>query len=128
MRLAPTSRRFLLKYFRVDEFDCPCCGLRDMDEHFLKMLDHARLLAGVPFIINSGFRCITHNTKVGGKLTSSHRRGLAVDIKVKDSHTRFKILEALLAVGFIRIGIHDPAFIHVDLDTNKPGEMLWLYG
>ena len=57
---------------------------------------------------------------------SSHIKGLAVDISVKDSRTRFIILDALIKVGFNRIGIAD-TFIHVDDDRNKACGVIWTY-
>ena len=58
--------------------------------------------------------------------TSSHIKGLAVDIKAKDSKTRGLILDALRYVGFTRIGI-SKTFIHVDLDYDKSQNVTWLY-
>ncbi len=115
-----------LKYFKIDEFRCPCCGKVDMDEGFLQLLDHARGLAQIPFRITSGFRCEKHNREVGGKPDSAHLSGHAVDIFVHSSKDRFKIVKSLIDVGFRRIGIaHN--FIHVDNDTSKPWGVIWLY-
>ena len=98
----------------------------NMDIKFLHELDKAREIAGVPFVINSAFRTPEHNAKIGGSPNSSHMRGLAVDISVTDSRQRFIILNALIQVGFNRIGIAK-TFIHVDMDENKSGEVVWLY-
>lgn len=38
-----------------------------------------RALLGVPLHVDSGFRCVTLNEKVGGASTSAHLRGDAVD-------------------------------------------------
>jgi uncharacterized protein YcbK (DUF882 family) len=122
----PYGRSLLLQYFGMEEFKCPCCGLFPMDGHFLKQLDHARLLAGIPFIITSGFRCITHNTQVGGKVDSAHRVGLAVDIWCDNSRDRYIIIEALIVTGFTRIGIRKD-FIHVDMDCTKHPRVMWTY-
>ncbi len=99
-----------------------------MDQGFLIRLDYARRLAGVPFRINSGYRCKTHNASrgVGGSETSSHLMGWAVDIRAITDYERFRILAALLSVGFKRIGVRDD-FIHVDNDPYKNSERLWLY-
>ena len=111
------------------EFYCPCgCGLgfRDMDEDFVNMIDRARGHAGVPFRHNSTIRCMKHNLskEVGGSKTSSHPKGLADDIEVRNSYERFRILHGLKKVGFTRFGIYEN-FIHVDGDPDKPKELIW---
>ena len=98
----------------------------NMNQEFLDKLDQARELANIPFKINSAYRSPEHNAKIGGKPNSSHLRGLAVDISVKDSRSRFIVLEALIKVGFNRIGIAD-TFIHVDLDKEKSDKVVWTY-
>ncbi len=112
-----------------DEFRCRCgCGLgvNDMDQETLEALDDSRDDAGVSFIIDSAIRCPNHNAKVGGKKDSSHLYGYGVDIRAGGSYKRFLIVKALLANGFIRIGIHR-GFIHADMDPNKPKQVLFLY-
>ena len=98
----------------------------NMNQDFLSKLDKARELAGIPFKINSAYRSPEHNAKIGGKPNSSHLKGLAVDISVTNSRQRFIVLNALLDVGFTRIGIAD-TFIHVDLDNGKNNEVIWTY-
>ena len=97
----------------------------NMNVDFLAKLDEAREFAGIPFIINSAYRSPTHPESIKNP-TSSHIKGLAVDIKAKDSITRFKVLDALIAVGFNRIGIAG-TFIHVDLDLDKSQNVIWTY-
>jgi len=106
------------KYFKEIE--------ENMDLDFLAKLDEAREFAGIPFIINSAYRSPEHNAKIGGKPNSSHLKGLAVDIKATDSRTRFLVLNALISVGFTRIGIAD-TFIHVDMDYDKSQNVTWTY-
>jgi uncharacterized protein YcbK (DUF882 family) len=98
----------------------------NMNVDFLAKLDEARECAGIPFIINSAFRTPEKNAEVGGKPNSSHLRGLAVDIKVKDSRTRSVVLNSLIGSGFTRMGIGD-TFIHVDMDTEKSQNVIWTY-
>ena len=105
------------KYFKEIE--------TNMNKNFLFVLDEAREFAGIPFVINSAYRSPTHPESIKNP-TSSHIKGLAVDIKATDSTTRFKIIEALLSVGFTRIGIAD-TFIHVDLDFDKTQDVIWTY-
>jgi uncharacterized protein YcbK (DUF882 family) len=114
--------------FTHSEFDSPDepgSGAK-MDQLFLNQLDDARSIAGVPFIINSGYRSVSHNVVVGGKIGSSHTKGCAADIKVMNSLHRFLILNALINVGVTRIGIGD-TFIHADSDKDKVDKVIWLY-
>ncbi len=116
------------KYFKAAEFACKCtqCDGGTMDGTFIDNLTRARKLAKVAFAITSGYRCATHNVRVGGTPDSSHLRGLAADVKVTSSHHRFVIIESLLQSGFNRIGVADK-FIHVDLDPDKVPMVLWTY-
>ena len=115
-----------LQYFKLSEFECPCCGANEMKTEFVERLDRARDLAGVPFRINSGYRCREHNKAVGGKPSSSHLIGWAADIACLTSSARLKIVRALLDVGFDRIGVAK-TFIHVDSDPTKPPGVMWTY-
>ena len=117
-----------LTYFKLSEFDSPDevgSGYR-MDMSFLRRLDTARGIAGIPFKINSGYRTSAHNTLVGGRVGSSHKKGLAVDIGYTGSRERYIILKALMEVGITRYGIAK-TFIHCDVDNNKDQDVIWLY-
>ena len=117
-----------MKYFTYSEFDSPDevgSGV-NMNSDFLTMLERARELAGVPFIVNSGYRTKKHNEFVGGSEKSSHIKGRAVDIKCTTSRERHIIIQALLSVGFNRIGIAK-SFIHVDNDNEKYPNCIWVY-
>jgi uncharacterized protein YcbK (DUF882 family) len=117
-----------LKHFKLSEFDSPDLpgsGER-MDEDFLKLLDKARSIANTPFKINSGYRTPSHNSKVGGKSSSSHLKGMAADIHCNDDASRSLIVQALIEVGFTRIGIAK-TFIHVDNDKAKNSNRIWVY-
>lgn len=97
----------------------------NMDANFLHKLDKARSIAGLPFKINSAYRSPEHPLSIKNP-SSSHIKGLAVDISVTDSRTRFIIVDALIKAGFNRIGIAD-SFIHVDLDLDKSNKVIWTY-
>ena len=96
-----------------------------MNVYFLSKLDEAREYAGIPFVINSAYRSPEHPLSIKNP-TSSHIKGLAVDISAKDSRDRFLILDALINVGFTRIGIAG-TFIHVDIDLDKSQNVIWTY-
>ena len=113
-------------YFSRKEEWCPCCKQGGLLPDFRDKLNRAREIADIPFILNSAFRCEFHNKDVGGSCTSSHLVGCAVDIRCDNSHDRYLILNALIQVGFNRIGIAK-TFIHVDDDLTKPSGVIWVY-
>ena len=123
----------MLNYFNFQEFDSPDeigSGMpKDqggkMDKEFLYKLDEARMLAGTPFKITSGYRTESHNKKVGGVKGSSHCKGCAVDIAVNSGLQRSAVVCALVKAGFTRMGIAE-TFVHVDLDKEKQNS-IWLY-
>ena len=115
-----------MRYFRNEEFNCPCCNEHHMDRDTLEMLDSARAYAEIPFKINSAWRCEKHNKKVGGKPDSAHIYGKAADISTPDSRTRFWVVYGLIQAQFTRIGI-GKNFVHADTDHNKDKEVVWLY-
>ena len=114
----------LSKHFSKAEMECRCgCGIRYTDDKFLAMLEKARDDAGVPFCINSGYRCEKHNLAVGST-SKNHTSGKAADIACTSGPQRMKIVRGLIRAGFRRIGIKK-TFIHVD-SMNNTGSM-WLY-
>ena len=123
-----TTYNLDLKYFSIREFDSPDVigSGKKMDKKFIEKLDYARGNAGVPFKINSGYRTVKWNKKVGGRVGSSHTKGLAVDIQAINSRDRGLIVKSLLDVGINRIGIAK-TFIHCDVDKDKHQDVIWLY-
>ena len=123
----------MYKYFKLSEFDSPDRpGSGELMEHeVVQALDIARDIYGFPMVVSSGFRTIQYNRSLielgyPASPNSSHLLGWAVDLVVPDSSRRFLMLEALLDAGFHRIGLGQ-SFIHVDLDPNKPSNVLWVY-
>ena len=118
-----------MQNFKKSEFKCPCgCGLnfKDMSTEFVKKLDKARKFADTPFNITSSIRCLDHNEYVGGSKTSSHLKGLAVDLSCGSPPKRFKIIKGLILAGFNRIGVGE-FFVHVDADKTKLKNVIWRY-
>jgi zinc D-Ala-D-Ala carboxypeptidase len=122
-----------LQNFRISEFDSPDLkgSGEEMRTNFLKKLQEARTLAGIPFSINSGYRTKAYNDSlirrgIKASPNSSHLKGLACDIACNSSTERALIMSSLIKVGFKRIGIGS-TFIHVDLDLDKPQNVFWLY-
>lgn len=104
-----------------DELECRCNKCKQtVKGHFREQLNEARAIAGVPFIITSGMRCLEHNRSIGSKDTSSHIKGIAADIRYKDELDLSRIVHALSRVGFTRIGVNKKLkFVHADLDKDK---------
>ena len=123
-----------MKYFKKSEFLCSCCQEEKMQPIFLQLIDETRHLARIPFIVNSGYRCEKkqqelrdqglQTTRKGDK--SPHEKGLAVDIKVKDSFDRYQIIRAWLTIGGNRYGIAK-TFVHLDLDYSRKLFKTWYY-
>jgi hypothetical protein len=107
------------KNFDYSEFDCPCCHKNQTVIDFIKKLQIARDYSGIPFKINSGYRCARHNKAVGGVINSAHLKGMAADIATLLSIDRYKIVDGLIMAGFERIEIC-PTWTHCDIDETKP--------
>jgi len=114
------------KEFPKHELACHCCGKCHMDRNFLNKLLFARKLAGIPFNINSGYRCPKHNEAVGST-SENHTSGHAVDISAVNSYQRMTIVVSLVKAGFRRIGVYK-TFIHADdmNDTGKGPIAMWV--
>lgn len=123
-----------IDYFQPHEFDSPDVGSswKHMDFAFVRRLDKARKITGIPFVISSGARSEKWNKRVGGSPTSSHlwteQEVCASDIECDSSTERFIIVSALIKAGFTRIGIGKD-FIHVDSDERdfKPQNIIFDY-
>jgi len=112
------------KYFSAYE-------AKNINPKTMEMLDKARGFAGIPFVITSGCRTIQKNKQVGGKIDSCHlekNKCSAVDIRVRNSQERWKIVNAGIKAGFTRIGIAE-TFVHFDSckDTRHPDKVIWTY-
>jgi len=108
----------MAKWFTPAEVD-------GLDPKLVEKLDLAREAAGVPFIITCGLRDADHNAEIGGAPNSAHLRGLAVDLLVVDSHTRYAVVWGLYVAGFLRIEVSN-RHIHADADNSLPHPVLFL--
>lgn len=112
-------------YFKLTEFtnSQKTHTVSELKPELVALLDKARGIAGIPFKITSGFRTIQENNSVGGKPNSSHLTGEAVDIFCNTSISRFKIMSALLQVGFKRLEVCK-SHIHADISGSLPQNIL----
>lgn len=120
--------KIIAKYFSESEFRrcTPPCSLQDMSQALMLRLDNARQMAGIPFVLNSCYRSVAYEKSKGRTGTSSHCKGLAVDIRCNSDANRWKIVKALIDNGFTRIGI-GKTYIHADIDTQKTQGVIWHY-
>lgn len=123
------AKNGLLRYFELSEFDSPDYpgSGRLMNPITLKKFDQARSFAGIPFVIESGYRTVERNQKVGGHKNSAHLRGYAADIRYKSEADAVRIIAALTTAGFSRIG-KNRTTIHADDDPRLPQPAYWDYG
>lgn len=117
-------------YFSDDE-------VKGLDKELCAMLDMARGIAGVPFVITCGLRTADQNSVLKGAVAdSSHLTGQAVDLAVSDDHGYFCMLKGLYAAGFRRFGHYFtaeqkdpnnfiPKHLHVDIDQTKQEDCAW---
>lgn len=83
----PLPDGYLSRHFRAAEFACNHCGEMhpDADMPPAELLDFLEIIRDhfqKPVVINSGYRCATHNRNVGGARQSRHMAGDAADIMV----------------------------------------------
>lgn len=116
----------LTEHFSAYEFQCKCgCGERKVSDDLVAKLEIVRQMYGSSIKITSGYRCLEHNTAIGGSPGSSHIDGEAVDIACSTSGKR-DLLVGFLRTQFTRMGIAKD-FIHVDVSKSKVSPALWIY-
>ncbi|MBR6516695.1 MAG: peptidase M15 [Bacilli bacterium] len=93
---------------------------------------------GKPIVINSGYRCLALNNKVGGSKTSQHLTGAAADIEDKSGNNKelFYLIKKMIENGEIEVGQliweygtkENPNWVHVSLPKkNKKNQILYYY-
>lgn len=77
----------LTAHFNVKEFKCKCGKEHNIliSEELVQMLENLRdTLACSKIIINSGYRCTSHDKAVGGSGAGQHTKGTAADVVCYD--------------------------------------------
>ena len=114
------SNKKLSEHFKVKEFAC-----KDgsdpifIDENLIDLLEKVREHFGKPVHVNSGYRTVSYNVKIGGACYSQHCYGRACDIYI-DGITPKEIAEYVetLIPDTGGIGIYK-TFIHIDTRKTK---------
>lgn len=114
--------------FARNDFQCPCgCGAQFLEPELAERLQTVRDKIGKPIKITSGYRCLSHNRKVGGSSSSRHLYGVAADWRLKDRSVNPVALGILAReAGFNGVGIYwhsKGAFVHTDV---RSGKATWL--
>jgi len=115
----------ITEHFAKSELMCPCCGECEMDADFMGYLEKLRIEMDKPMIVASGYRCEKHNKECGGKDSSKHLIGQAVDIHVPDSTFRYLLIENAIFYQFFGIGI-GKTFVHID-GREDDNPVCWTY-
>jgi len=106
-----------ITHFKIKEFKCRHCGKVKLNVELLLKLEELRKQTGA-LIINSGYRCPTHNKNVGGITNSEHLKGNAADVnapsmKPDKVHSIADKVFSNGGVGKYR------TFTHVDVGINR---------
>lgn len=104
--------------FSAKEFDCKCgkCQETLIDLDHVQRLQQLRDNIGRSITITSAYRCLAHNTAIGGEKNSQHMKGLATDITVKGMQPD-EVADSAEKI-FDGLGRYD-TFTHVDSRGKK---------
>lgn len=106
--------------FSSSEFDCHgagCCDATKIDTVLVERLQRIRNHFGRAVVINSGYRCKSHNKAVGGATASRHLKGQAADIAVSGVKPA-EVAKYAEHIGIKGVGLYSN-FVHVDTRTVK---------
>lgn len=123
-----TDNTQLTTHFNVREFKCKCGGNHDtkLDSNLVNKLEKLHKALGCSkIIINSGYRCSTHDRNVGGSGAGQHVNGTAADIVCYDKNGK-KISSKIVScaaqdIGFGGIANIDGTYTatHVDVRSSN---------
>ena len=114
---------YISKYILRSEYTCRCCSelppdyMEPHDSAFEILFDSFALVRehwGTPLNITSGYRCLRHNSFVGGAPLSIHQWGLALDVAVKPHEIDEFYSMVLEDIPDLRIG-KGSNFLHMDV-------------
>lgn len=107
-----------MKWFKMDEFRCHCCGKIFSEENTISLvgnvLDPAREELGHSVRVSSGTRCENHNSKCkGAAKNSQHLRSEAADLVAGSPEENRKLARIIVKNGRFDQLIIYPTFVHV---------------
>jgi len=112
----------LTENFSIEEFQCQgsqCCGhSAPINFQLVEALQQLRDMTG-PLTILSGFRCQTHNKKIGSQPTSQHCLGNAADVMLPPGYSIIEFAAKAQTISAFRhggIGLYEKnCFVHLDI-------------
>ena len=118
--------QMITRNFSISEMVCLCgCGLYEMDEEFMRMLQELRNQMQGPLRVSSGRRCDAHNWRVStalNKQNSIHTKVQAADILVS-GESAMLLFEKARKLGFYGIWRRLDGF-----DFTVFGFLVWFFG
>lgn len=112
-------------HFKIKEFAC-----HDGTDKIFIDIDHAKKLEKIrvhfkkAVHINSGYRTVSYNRKIGGASGSYHTKGRAFDIYISGVNVK-TIAKYAEAIGIKGIGCYPNAnFVHID---SRPSKFFYYY-
>lgn len=124
-----SSNKKLSDHFYAQEFKCKCASPHEyvVNDNLVERLERlykklSNTIYGISaIIINSGYRCASHDIAVGGNGSGKHTVGMAADIVCYDKNKSpipSKVVCCVAQdVGFPAIGKIDDTAVHVDVRT-----------
>lgn len=121
-----------MTYFKISEFQCRCgCQMpadvrTNIEALVNNVLDPARVAFGAPINVTSGYRCLRHNTIVGGVRNSQHQVGQASDLNAGTPYKNLRLARIIAEQGvFDQLILYTdnansllPRFIHVSYKSS----------
>lgn len=118
----------LTPHINAQELRCKCGGKHDIlyDMDLLNKVEKLAAILGVDMItITSGYRCPTHDKKVGGNGRGQHTTGRAMDVKFckNGKFISTKIISCVAQdIGFNGIANINASYTSIHLDNRKAGK------
>ena len=117
----------LSENFTLNEFQCRCgeirCHLTLVHPKLVETLQTLRELLARPLYLSSGFRCVSHNERIGGLVRSYHTRGMAADVVCATGAQMDELAEAAAGIPAIgAIGSYPGrGYLHLDVRPRGDG-------
>tara|TARA_R110000751_G_C13701671_1_gene473424 strand:- start:668 stop:1057 length:390 start_codon:yes stop_codon:yes gene_type:complete len=111
-----TIEAWPVHFFKPYEIACRGTGQLFVNRDALLKIEMLRLRMNKPMTINSSFRSMLHNAKIGGAPFSCHSiRGGASAFDVSlNGFDKSELIKCAKGVGFTGFGVNYKTFLHID--------------